>query len=256
MKRSPTPSSYRDYVTDDRFMAGYAEYQARYASQIRESDRVLLELVGTIVEAPGAPEHPRLLDVGCSTGNLLLHLKHAFPALELVGADMAGSILDECRRNPDLEGVRFEELDLLELGVEAAFDVVIVNAVLYLLALEELTRALASVSRALVPGGSFLAFDFFHPFEQDLTVVEKSETHPEGLVLHLRPYSELEAVLDREGFEGLAFRPFAIPVDLPAPSRSADMTSYTQRTDSGERLLFRGTLFQPWCHLVARKGGA
>lgn len=244
-------TSYREYVADGEFMRGYAEYQKRYAQQVRESDKVLIALVRELAEGRGRPL--RLLDAGCSTGNLLLHLKHAVPGLELVGGDLAADVLEECRRDPDLAGIGFEELDLLDLGFESGFDVVVANAVLYLLTEPELERAAASVSRALRPGGAFLAFDFFHPFEQELEILERSQTHPDGLALHFRPYGGAQAVLRAAGFERVEFRPFEIPIDLPRPERDDEIVSYTRRTHAGERLLFRGTLFQPWCHLVAQK---
>lgn len=244
--------SYREYVADDEFQSDYAAYQQRWASEVRQSDRVLIELVRELAAQADRPL--RVLDVGCSTGNLLLHLKHEVPGLELVGGDMVPSILEDCRRDPNLAGIRFEELDLLDLGCEGAYDVVVVNAVLYLFSDEEYERALASAGRALAPGGTLLVYDFFHPFEQDLTILERSATHPEGLVLHFRPISWASAALDRAGFAEAEFRPFEIPIELPRPDDDAYILSYT-RPSEGRNLLFRGTLFQPWCHLVARKRG-
>jgi hypothetical protein len=33
-----------------------------------------------------------------------------------------------------------------------------------------------------------------------------------------------------------------------------DLNSYTVKTETGDRLLFRGALYQPWCHMIAHKG--
>ena len=67
--------TYREYVTDQAFLREYNAYQAKYAHEIRESDKVLIELVRAIVKGhDNAEGRLRLLDVGCSTGNLLLHL--------------------------------------------------------------------------------------------------------------------------------------------------------------------------------------
>jgi SAM-dependent methyltransferase len=122
----------------------------------------------------------------------------------------------------------------------------------YLFRQPEFERSLASLAKALKPGGRFLAFDWFHPYEQELAIFEKSATHPEGLLIHARPYSLVEKALAKAGFGDVAFRPFAIPIDLEQPRKPTDMRSYTVPAD-GRRLLFRGALFQPWCHLVARK---
>lgn len=242
---------YREYVTDDQFLSDYQQYQQRYVDNIRESDRILIEMVREIAE--GRPEGAaglQVLDEGCSTGNLLLHLKRALPALTLTGGELDRGSLALCRSNTDLAGIEFEEMDLLDIARERAFDVIIVNAVFYMLDDDQLKQALASVARALRPGGHLLTFDFFHPYEQKLDIRETSETHPRGLMLHFRPQSEARRMLADAGFDQVTFRPFVIPIDLQKPARPGDMGSYTVATEAG-RLLFRGTLFQPWCHMSA-----
>lgn len=143
--------SFLDYVNDAGHMRLYAEYQRRYAGSMRESDRVLIDRIRELVGgALARGEQPSVLDLGCSTGNLLWHLKQALPGLRLAGGDVA-------------------------------------------------------------------------------------------------------AGLERAGFAPPTFTPFRIPVDLAEPGDPADITSYTVRTGAGERLSFRGTLFQPWCHLSAQR---
>lgn len=245
-----TSGYYKEYVADRKFIEDYSAYQRRYAEQIRESDKALIEIVR---ELAAAKPSLRLLDVGCSTGNLLRHLKRLVPGLELTGGDLTVEVLEQCRADPDLAGIAFEEMDLLGLP-ERDFDVVVANAVLYLLADEEFERAARSVAGALRPGGTFIAFDFFHPFEQELEIKETSRTHTNGLMLHFRSEGRARPVLGEAGFEEVAFRPFRIGIDLPRPADDGEIISYTRTAADGERLLFRGTLYQPWCHLVARKG--
>src|SRR5579859_922292 len=73
-------TSYEEYVKDEKFLAFYNEYQKRYAGQIAERDKVMLGLIAEKTKGRGA-----LLDIGCSTGNLLLHIKQAFPEMTLTG---------------------------------------------------------------------------------------------------------------------------------------------------------------------------
>ncbi|MGE0392430.1 MAG: trans-aconitate 2-methyltransferase [Vicinamibacterales bacterium] len=253
-------TTYRDYVASEKFGKAYARYQRRYASSIRESDRVILGHVGDVVSSTGRDDLA-LLDIGCSTGNLLLHLRHAYPRLRLVGGDIGIGSLESCRANPDLGGVEFREMDVLRLDEREAYDIVTVNAVFPLFDDEEFESALTNVASVLRPGGVMIVFDWFHPWEQDLTIVEKTPFRPLGLKIRFRPYSLVRRVLGHAGFgQDPMFAPFAIPIDLPRGQTFGDnadgfedLNSYTIQTATGERMLFRGTLFQPWCHMVAHK---
>lgn len=243
-------SSYGEYASGE-----YLEYQKKYAAQVRESDRVIIEMVRDIVKRQGAGRSPlSLVDIGCSSGNLLCHLKHQVPGLGLNGGDVFPGIVENCRQNSELTGITFKRMDLLDLDRRRQFDIVIVNAVLFLFAEPEFEQAVANIAAVTRKGGHFITFDLFHPAEQELSVIEKSETHPDGLNLHFRPFSQVREILEKHGFTGVTFRPFSIPIDLPKPKRAADISSHTVCTDKGERLIFRGTLFTPWCHVLAEKG--
>lgn len=249
--------SYREYVTDEEFLRDYNAYQAKYAKEMRESDKVLVERVRELLaEHSPAAGRPRLMDIGCSTGNLLLHLKRLLPDVELTGGDLAEPSLAECRANPDLRGIEFKTLDILELPAEAWYDIIVVNAVLYMMEDSQFDQALKSLATALRPGGSVVIFDFFHPFEQDLSIMEVSKTHPKGLRLRFRPMSLVIRMLNAAGFANPRFRPFTLAIDLPRNPDDSELITYTVTDADGTRLPFRGTLFQPWCHLTATKGKA
>ena len=244
--------SYQSYVTDQHFLDEYNAYQAKYSKQLRESDKVLIGLVREIIErrnAAGGRMH--LLDVGCSTGNLLLHLKRLLPHLSLSGCDLAESSLAECRGNPDLEGVNFELLDLLSMPSNTQYDIVTINAVLYMMDDAQFKTALRNVAGSLRPGGTLIVFDFFHPYPQDLQIIEKSKSHPEGLRLRFRPMAQAEEALAVAGFVNPSFRPFTLPIDLTPSGVLGDLITFTVSVADGRKLPFRGTLFQPWCHLTA-----
>lgn len=246
--------SYLEYVTDEEFLCNYNAYQAKYAKQMRESDKVLLGLVREILarRSPAAGR-PRLLDIGCSTGNLLLHLRRLLPEVDLTGGDLAESSLAECRANPELRGVEFKTLDILGLPADRRYDVIVVNAVLYMMDDHQFEQALRSMAGALRPAGSVVIFDYFHPFEQDLSIMEVSKTHPKGLRLRFRPMSLVTRMLSKAGFVNPEFRPFSLPIDLPRNPDDSELITYTVTSAEGTRLPFRGTLFQPWCHLTAEK---
>lgn len=236
----------------------YTEYQQRYADQIRESDKVLLSMIKQSIE--GRSGKPALLDIGCSTGNLLLHIQNAFPHLELIGADLAVKFVEECRVNPKLAGMSFEVMNMLDIPADSKFDVIVANAVTQFFNFEEYDQAIRSVMRALKPGGWYLSFEWLHGFEQDLEIKETSQSHPNGLKIFARPFHKVEAVFKQYGSAEIEFRPFQIPIDLVRGTTYGEnregyqnLNSYTVKAETGERLLFRGALFQPWCHLRAQK---
>lgn len=234
----------------ERTAAGvYLDYQTRYRTTIRESDRVIVETVRRI--AAGRSGGTTVLDIGCSTGNLLLHLKRLVPGLRLHGGDVYPRVVEGCRADPELAGIDFGVMDILALEPARTFDVVIVNAVLWMFGDGDLERAISSLAGVATAGGHVIAFELFGETEEELEIMERSHAHPDGLMLHVRPISAVRRTLERAGFTDVRADPFRIPIDLPRPADAADITSYTVRTAGGERLIFRGMLHTPWCHLTA-----
>lgn len=241
---------YGAYVEDSAMLARYDDYQRRYRDSIRESDKVLIALIREA--AAGRPA--RLLDIGCSTGNLLRHIRRLVPGLDLHGGDLAASSIDACRADPELADMTFGPADMLDLSGRDPFDVIVANAVAVYFDWADYRTALESVFAALKSGGTYLAFEWLHPFGiQDIVIVETSDWHPDGLRICFRPMPKVEALLREVGFAEVSFRPFELPIDLPFPGYEADVGTYTRKDEAGRRLAFRGVLYQPWCHLVARK---
>lgn len=243
--------SYQDYVADEAFLDSYNDYQGRYSKHIRESDKVIINLVKEIIS-----KHPgkslTVLDIGCSTGNLLLHLSKLIPDANYIGGDLAESSLEICRNSADLKDIKFERLDIVDLPHEQ-YDVIVVNAVFYMLDYMQYEQALKSIRRALCPGGYVIVYDFAHPFEhQNIVISETTFMRPSGLRLCFRPMKFIEEKMVMAGFEKPDFKPFEIPVKLPKPGYDQEVVTYTTESDEG-RLMFRGALYQPWCHIIARK---
>ncbi len=245
------PSAPRDYVTGP-----YVEYQKRYSENIRESDKITIGMIRkTVEESYPDKRNLSLLDIGCHNGNLLLHLKRAMPWIEYHGGDLFPELIDHCRADAALAGIAFEVMDVRDIPYRERFDLVLASAILGRFSTEEFSLAIANIARAIKPGGYLFVFDWYHEWEQEIYVREKTKEQSEGLDLFFRPFSQVSQTLEREGFARAEFNPFSIPIDLPRPDSLADMRTYTLRTAEGERLNFRGSLFQPWCHMRARKKG-
>ena len=238
---------YREYVVDSQFLDGYNAYQAKYATQIPERDKATMKLVARLTGGKRA----RVLDIGCSTGNLLMHMRRFFPKLDLCGGELAESSLGIARQNPELNTVKLLKMDML--AIEGIYDVIVSNAVTYLFDDALFERAARSVFSALAPGGAWIDFDWFSPFnDQRVTINETTPSHPHGLDIHIRPYNQVARTLRSIGFGEVEFHPFEIPIDLPKPATfDGAPETFTVRTEEGKRLQFRGALVQPWCHLIA-----
>jgi len=239
-------SQYADYVADAAFLSGYNAYQQRYAETVAERDKVTTALVANATGGIG-----RVLDIGCSTGNLLKHLATTMPALLLTGGDLADSSLDCARAN--VRSVCFLLMNILDI-YGGPYNCIVANAVTYLLDWPEYDDALRSIAKALKPGGTFIGLDWYHPFGgQDLCIVETTDGHPHGLRIHSRAENRAAEVFYKAGFRAVRFQPFTMPFDIPEPSdKSGTPGTYTKLLD-GQRACFRGAVYQPWCHVIAVK---
>ena len=245
--------TYNDYVNDKKFLSDYNDYQARYAEQMRESDKVLIELLQKHIGTPKLEKAPKLLDIGCSTGNLLLHMKRMLPRVKMTGGDLALSSIEEARNNSELEGIDFQEMDIFNLP-ENEYDIVIANAVAVYFKWPDYQKALESVYKSLKPGGIYIVFEWMHPFEhQDLMIYETSISHPDGIRICFRPIKKVAQHLKKAGFDSSDFYPFEMPFDLEKPCDDEEVVTYTINSENNDRLSFRGALYQPWCHMVAKK---
>ena len=162
--------------------------------------------------------------------------------------------LDCCRQDTRLAGIEFAEMDILDLQVEK-FDIIIINCVLYMMSDDQYNAALQSVCGALNPGGTVLIYDFAHEFPQEIEIIEKTASHPQGLRLSFRSNKTIGAVMKAAGFDTWSIEPFELPIDLRRIHDPAEIITYTRKDEKGVRMAFRGTLYQPWCHMIARKAG-
>jgi SAM-dependent methyltransferase len=248
--------SYQAYVADRAFLSDYNLYQRKYVEEPRESDEVILGIVREYLLSWRDTRPAALLDIGCSTGNLLLHLKRYFPDLSLEGGDLAPSSLEVCRQTPELAGINFTNMNVMTLPKQK-YDIVIANAVAVYFSWQEYEEALRSIYASLRPGGVYIAFEWLHPFaHQDLTIIETSIGHPDGLRIFFRPIPKVNALVKNCGFARTEFRPFELPIDLPFPGNDAEVVTYTRQDIDNRRMAFRGILYQPWCHVIAQKDQA
>lgn len=243
------------YATDNAWAEAYLDYQRRYAEEPRYSDLELTRLLIKALHEMSLGRPARILDIGCSTGNLLRLIKRSIPQADLVGGDLMVEAVEQCRRDPQLGDAHFDVMDIVDLPT-AQFDVVIANAVTVLLDDPTYLSAARSMAESLLPSGVLITFDWVFLDDRSEQHTEVSAGHPEGLMIWFRNRAFVQERLLSVGFRRVDVIPFNAPVDLPIATDGldAELRTRTRLNEfTGFREQFRGDLYQPWAHVVAWK---
>jgi ubiquinone/menaquinone biosynthesis C-methylase UbiE len=125
---------------------------------IRVARRLRIDLALEAVERFAEQRQLDVLDAGCGEGLLTERLAERHPGWRIVAADVDAEQLEKARRNAarvGLANVRFVQADLTRDLGDSVYDVV--TAIECLSEIPDDDDALASMARALQPGGLFLA---------------------------------------------------------------------------------------------------
>jgi trans-aconitate methyltransferase len=118
-------------------------YEEKHAFVWKQAE----SLVELLAPRPGES----ILDLGCGTGHLTAQIASA--GVSVLGIDSSGEMIEEARRS--YPGLRFDLVDARHLAYVDQFDAVFSNAVLHWI--NEPHRVVQGISRALKPGGRFVA---------------------------------------------------------------------------------------------------
>lgn len=117
---------------------------------------------GFLVDAAhleGKPK-PRILDICCGTGSVILAFKERYPESEAIGYDFSPGMLSKAREKDRSGQVVFVEGDAAELHFdESSFDVVTCSHALYELKGETRETALREMRRVVRPDGYVLLME-------------------------------------------------------------------------------------------------
>lgn len=109
---------------------------------------------GALFDRYTLPSQPRILDVGCGSGEITARLARRYPSAELVGVDILEGPLAHARGRASELGdrVRFEQGDAFALAhAEASFDLVVCRHLSQAVPAPE--KMLAELVRVCRPGG-------------------------------------------------------------------------------------------------------
>lgn len=111
---------------------------------------------------------PRILDICCGTGSVILTFKESYPAAMAVGYDFSHGMLRKAQEKDEAHRIAFTEGDAAMLPfVDDSFDVVTCSHALYELKGETRKEALREMKRVVRPDGYVLLMEHeipSHPF--------------------------------------------------------------------------------------------
>jgi len=151
-----------------------------------------------------ADENPLILDAGCGTGSLAAELTRRWPAVRVIGCDIALPMLERMREK--IPAVPTAASDCASLPFSyASFDMVVSNLALQWV---ELSAAFSEARRVLKPGGllifSTLGPETLREFRECCTDASKAVVE---FPMEFRSADELYRSLEKAGFEPLSVEP-------------------------------------------------
>jgi ubiquinone/menaquinone biosynthesis C-methylase UbiE len=129
--------------------------------------------MATLLFPEGSLRGRSILDAGCGSGHRLLGFAKKCPQTNFLGVDMTAASLNVARQLAErhkLGNVRFEQGDLLELNLDARFDLIMSIGVIH--HLEDAQRGLDNLCRLLAPGGHILLWHY-HPYGEFSRLLER-----------------------------------------------------------------------------------
>lgn len=166
----------------------------------------------SLIELVNAQSNEKILDVGCGSGELAIALSMSADRVEVVGMDSDANMVARCREQyPHL---RFFQGDVRNFQVNETFDVLFSNAALHWVPPADIHRAVASMARALKPGGRFVV-EFGGKGNCEMILKATQEV----LQTDLNPWyfpsiPEFGSLLEREGIEVTCASLFDRPTPL------------------------------------------
>ncbi len=185
-------------------IGGFDRWSRTYDRSVLQSvffDRVHDALLDTLRRLIRPATSPRIIDVGCGTGRLLIRLGEAFPSAVLLGVDPSPGMIDVARAKPELAAARLEIAGAGDIPfADAPCDVAVSTMSFHHWA--DQTRGLRDVGRILRTGCPLLLVDAYAAGPLRPLVQLLGGRH--GVGMRTRP--QINDLLAAAGMEPLAMR--------------------------------------------------
>jgi SAM-dependent methyltransferase len=213
---------------------------------IKESFKVLGNLLGEGVASKILPEKAKILDVGCATGALIGYLANRFALFSFEGLDISEELIKIAMEK--VAGVKFEVGSITNLPGErrGAFDAVLCIGVLSIFDEAEAKDALCRLIECVRPGGVVYVFCQFNEIDIDVLIRHRrvdpaAKWDGWGTGWNIYSYRTVGEWL-KDRVSAYRFIDFNMPFSLerqdnPVRTWTIDMADGTRRLTNGLKLL-------------------
>ena len=169
-------------------------------------------------------EEYSLLDIGCSRGELLYHIKNDLKNhTSLVGLDYSQTLIDNAKQHEFLNDISFVVGDAENFCLSQEFDFIVCSGVTGYF--DTLDKLFTSINDHLKVGGTALVFHLFNKFDIDVLVKYRNNHYFDGFKpgWNIHAISTAENELNAIGLELLGTHEFTLSFDdkqKQDPSRS------------------------------------
>jgi SAM-dependent methyltransferase len=188
---------------------------------------------------------PRILDIGCATGDFLFYLSSLYPNASLTGIDVMSELLTRAKSEvPDCEYV---QADICDEGAlpNQKYEAIFMNGVHSIF--DEIHPWLSNVVRLIDQTGNGKAFIFgiFNPENVDVLVKARYSNQSQDSAWqpgwNCFSKSSIQQALDKIGVKSFTFHDWSIGIDIPH-HESDPLRSWTFQYLDGSRGIINGTM--------------
>ena len=212
--------------------------KANYKKNPKETSKFLARQAGPFLNRH---PKPRVLDVGCATGDLLHYFGTLFPHAELFGFDFLKKLLDRAKK--EVKNAQFFQIDITKRSTlpRSKYDAIFMVGVHSIF--DDYKSWLDNLLWLLNDGGTIFVMGTFNPEPVDVLIKTRdvSQFEPDSWQSGWNLFSikTISRHLDRRKAQ-YQFIPFELPIDIKKNLKDP-LRSWTEKLENGKRMVINGT---------------